>query len=189
MLASSFKSVQCLGITQRPAYNVRTDTLLPLSCSIVTAKITLLLTSSCDTFRQFGSCRSHKEEQRFWCKECKSALCSLCLYSDHQQGHEVIPAKQVMEEKKNFLHHQMERLNGEVMHGRSEIEYIYEYMLTRMKQVGISATVEGVIKASEDLFSLMTSYLSYKSDYRSIAKGYCKEWQLQCMISKFFEHV
>ncbi|XP_050738587.1 E3 ubiquitin-protein ligase TRIM17-like isoform X1 [Eriocheir sinensis] len=84
---------------------------------------------------KFGSCTIHEEEQRFWCTECELALCSLCLYASHQHGHEVMPTKVIMENKKKRLHQELERLNGEVLQGRSEINYIYEYLTTKMKQV------------------------------------------------------
>lgn len=84
---------------------------------------------------KFGSCKNHEEEQRFWCQECELLLCSLCLYTDHQHGHTVLPTKTAMEDKKQRLNRQLTELSGEVMQGRGEIYYLYQYMTTRMKQV------------------------------------------------------
>lgn len=84
---------------------------------------------------KFGSCRNHEEEQRFWCEECELPLCSLCLYANHQQGHTVLPIKTVMEDKKARLNKQLARLSDEVMQGRGEIYFLYDYLTTKMKQV------------------------------------------------------
>ena len=62
-------------------------------------------------------------------------LCSLCLYTDHKQGHSVLPIKGVMGDKKQRLHKQLEHLNDEVMQGRAEIYYLYDDLTTKMKQV------------------------------------------------------
>ncbi|MPC08156.1 E3 ubiquitin-protein ligase TRIM17-like [Portunus trituberculatus] len=84
---------------------------------------------------KFGWCRNHKEEHRFWCEECGVPLCSLCLYANHQQGHSVLPIKTVMENKKARLNKQLAHLSDEMMQGRGEIYYLYDYLTTKMKQV------------------------------------------------------
>nr|XP_045614354.1 tripartite motif-containing protein 5-like [Procambarus clarkii] len=54
--------------------------------------------SQCD-----DTCSKHGDEQKYWCRECKVALCSLCLYSEHENGHHVHLAKAYIQERKSQL--------------------------------------------------------------------------------------
>ncbi|KAG0717609.1 E3 ubiquitin-protein ligase TRIM32 [Chionoecetes opilio] len=85
--------------------------------------------------RQFGSCRNHEEEQRYWCQECELPLCSLCLYTDHQHGHLVLPTKTFIEDKMQWLNEQLTQMSGEVAQGREEIYYLHEDLTNKIKEV------------------------------------------------------
>lgn len=52
---------------------------------------------------QQDSCRDHGDELKYWCRDCESSLCSLCLYTDHPQGHRVLLARTFLEERKHSL--------------------------------------------------------------------------------------
>ncbi|XP_071516705.1 uncharacterized protein [Panulirus ornatus] len=56
---------------------------------------------------QHESCGEHGDELRYWCRECERSLCSLCLYGDHPQGHQVLHAKTFLQEKKQVLKDQV----------------------------------------------------------------------------------
>ncbi|XP_045614699.1 uncharacterized protein [Procambarus clarkii] len=67
--------------------------------------INFSLLSLSSTFKEFlcDICSKHGDELKYWCRECKVALCSLCLYTDHQNGHHVHLAKAYIQERKSQL--------------------------------------------------------------------------------------
>jgi len=49
-----------------------------------------------------SKCSRHNEEMKFFCKECQTSLCSLCVVETHQ-GHKTITVHMLADEKRNEL--------------------------------------------------------------------------------------
>ncbi|XP_069162988.1 tripartite motif-containing protein 5 isoform X3 [Procambarus clarkii] len=98
---------------------------LPLCFSLLGLSATYM-ESQCNT------CSKHGDELKYWCLECKVALCSLCLYSEHENGHHVHLAKAYIEERKYQLMDQIELIIFEnIAEKKEEIRNIF-YNSSRM---------------------------------------------------------
>nr|XP_045614344.1 uncharacterized protein LOC123768093 [Procambarus clarkii]XP_045614345.1 uncharacterized protein LOC123768093 [Procambarus clarkii]XP_045614346.1 uncharacterized protein LOC123768093 [Procambarus clarkii] len=96
-ITSVMTTGNCLCPTCRSSHRNVVVNKLAINYSLLSISLTL------KEFLCDDTCSKHGDELKYWCRECKVALCSLCLYSEHQNGHHVHLAKAYIQERKSEL--------------------------------------------------------------------------------------
>ncbi|XP_071532095.1 uncharacterized protein [Panulirus ornatus] len=93
----------------------------------------LSLSASYSEF-QYERCSLHDDDQTYWCRQCERSMCSLCLYTDHPVGHQVLHTKTFLQEKKRSLERQIIYLSNAVNATRKEVHENCRMFLQEVKR-------------------------------------------------------
>ncbi|XP_042231984.1 tripartite motif-containing protein 6-like isoform X2 [Homarus americanus] len=112
---------------------------LPVNFQILSLSVTY-------TKSQQDRCVTHGDELKYWCRDCEASLCSLCLYTDHPQGHHVLLAKTFLEKKKLSLKEETLSFNNSLKEMMNEVNSNFKKCFQKMKILSqLQADVVGLI--------------------------------------------
>lgn len=92
-----------------------------VSC-ITKQSVVLQVNTQCVVPRQCLTCKEHGDDLKYWCRDCKEQLCSLCLYSNHPPRHKVLLMKAYVQEKKDALQGQIKLIETAIGKTNSKIK-------------------------------------------------------------------
>ncbi|XP_063876630.1 uncharacterized protein LOC135109276 [Scylla paramamosain] len=78
----------------------------------------------CNQF-ECATCTTHGDDLRYWCANCDLALCSICLYSGHPQGHTVKLAQTFVSEQKQKLEERINVIFKNIEQHKKELKKVF----------------------------------------------------------------